>query len=236
MEERLQKIIAAAGICSRRAAEEYLKAGRVTVNGSVAALGDKADAQRDTICLDGKSISLPEKTVCLLLNKPRGYACSLADPHAEHLVTELVAECPVRVYPIGRLDVESEGLLLLTNDGALTHRLLHPSTHVKKIYHVTVSGLRSDSVEKLCAMEELEDGTPIRPVGVKLLREGKNAVLEFTLQEGKKRQIRRMCRRSGLAVKRLRRVAEGCVTLEGVAEGRWRYLTEEELSALGGRG
>jgi len=234
LEERLQKIIAAAGLCSRRAAEEYLKSGRVTVNGKTAALGDKADAEHDIICLDGQRISLPEKTVCLLLNKPRGYACTLSDSHAEHLVTELVGACPVRVYPIGRLDVESEGLLLLTNDGALTHRLLHPSTHVKKIYHVTVSGLRDDSVERLSAMRELEDGTPIQSVAVRLLRHGKNAVLEFTLQEGKKRQIRRMCRRAGLAVKRLCRVAEGGLTLEGVSEGTWRYLTEDELSALGG--
>ena len=121
MEERIQKIIAAAGLCSRRAAEEYLKAGRVTVNGVTASLGDKADAARDDIRLDGKSIALPEETVCLALNKPRGYACSLADPHAEHLVTELVRECPVRVYPIGRLDVESEGLLLLTNEIGRAH-------------------------------------------------------------------------------------------------------------------
>jgi len=232
MEERLQKLIAAAGICSRRAAEEYLRAGRVTVNGRTASLGDKADAEKDTICLDGKAISLPEETVCLLLHKPRGYACTLSDPHVEHLVTELVQQCPIRVYPVGRLDVESEGLLLLTNDGALTHRLIHPSTHVKKIYHVTVSGLREDSVARLCAMRELEDGDPIHPVYVRLLEEGKYALLEFTLQEGKKRQIRRMCRRAGLAVKRLVRISEGGITLGDLPAGKWRYLTEEELSSL----
>jgi len=236
MEERLQKIIAAAGLCSRRTAEEYLNAGRVTVNGVQATLGDKADAICDDIRLDGKSVTIPTRTVCLLLNKPRGYACTLADRHAKHLVTELVADCPVRVYPVGRLDVESEGLLLLTNDGALTHRLLHPSTHVKKIYEVTVSGLREDSVARLCAMDTLEDGTPIQPVAVRLLREGKDAVLEFTLREGKKRQIRRMCRRAGLAVKRLCRVAEGTLTLADLPAGKWRYLTEEELTDLRGEG
>ena len=236
MEERLQKIIAAAGICSRRSAEGYLNEGRVSVNGRIASLGDKADPQCDDIRLDGKRVVLPEETVCLALHKPRGYACTLSDRHAEHLVTELITACPVRVYPIGRLDVESEGLLLLTNDGALTHRLIHPSTHVKKVYHVTVSGLRSDSVARLCDMEELEDGTPIQRVPVRLLQEGKQAVLEFTLQEGKKRQIRRMCRRAGLSVKRLCRMSEGCITLEGLAAGKWRYLTKDELNALNGNG
>lgn len=234
MEERLQKIIAAAGLCSRRTAEAYLKAGRITVNGRVVSLGEKADAEKDDIRLDGQPVSLPEETICILLHKPRGYACTLSDPHAEHLVTELIKECPVRLYPVGRLDVDSEGLLLLTNDGELTHRLLHPATHVKKVYEVTVSGLQSNSVERLCAMRTLEDGTPIQRVAVRLLREGKDSVLEFILQEGKKRQIRRMCRKAGLAVKRLCRVSEGGLTLGELPPGKWRQLTWEELSALKG--
>jgi len=232
LEERLQKIIAAAGICSRRAAESYLSAGRVTVNGRIASLGEKANAEVDEICVDGNPVRLPSETVCLVLNKPKGYACTLADSHAKHLVTELISECPVRVYPVGRLDVESEGLLLLTNDGELTNRLIHPSTHVKKVYHVTVTGLRSDGVERLCALRELEDGTPIQAVAVRLLKEGKTSLLEFTLQEGKKRQIRRMCRKVGLSVKRLCRMSEGMITLGDLKAGEWRYLTKAELASL----
>ena len=235
MEERIQKLIAAAGLCSRRQAEEYLRAGRVTVDGRTARLGDRAAAGA-VIALDGVPIRPREERVCLLLYKPRGYACTLSDPHARHLVTELVDRCGLRVYPVGRLDVDSEGLLLLTNDGALTHRLLHPGGGVEKRYHVTVTGWREDSLERLRALRRLENGEPIRPAGVCLLARTPETVVEFTLREGKKRQIRRMCRQVGLSVRRLCRVSEGGLTLDGLQPGQWRRLTAEEMAALRGEG
>ena len=231
MEERLQKIIASAGLCSRRAAEDYLRAGRVTVNGRAARLGDRADGTRDEICLDGKPIGEREAPVYLMLHKPRGYTCTLSDSHAAHPVTELLAGCGARVYPVGRLDVDSEGLLLLTNDGALSHRLLHPRFGAEKVYHVTVAGLRPDSIQRLRTLREI-DGERIRPVEVELLRAEREAVLSFTLREGKKRQIRRMCRRVGLSVRRLCRVAEHGVLLGDLPVGGCRPLTEEEVAQL----
>lgn len=133
MEERLQKLIANAGLCSRRAAEVLLEQGRVRVNGQRASLGEKADPDRDTVDVDGIPLSRPSSYTYLMLHKPPGYTCTLSDPHAEHLVTELVAGCGVRVYPVGRLDVNSEGLLLLTNDGAFANALIHPSHQVDKM-------------------------------------------------------------------------------------------------------
>lgn len=236
MEERIQKLIAAAGLCSRRAAEEYLRQGKVTVNGRTAALGEKADPAADTILVDGAPLPGRETLRYLLLNKPRGYACSLADPHAEHLVTELLSGCRDRVYPVGRLDVDSEGLLLLTNDGALAHRLLHPSFGVEKVYVVTVTGFRPDTLPRLLALREL-DGEPIAPVEAKVLEDrGGETVLSFTLHQGRKRQIRRMCRRVGLSVRRLKRISEHGISLGDLPEGCWRELNEEEIQRLRGAG
>ncbi|MCI9586510.1 MAG: rRNA pseudouridine synthase [Oscillospiraceae bacterium] len=233
MEERVQKLMAAAGLCSRRTAEEYLRQGRVTVNGQTAHLGDRADLDQDTISVDGVPLHRQEERTYILLHKPRGYACTLSDPHAAHIVTELLTGCPARVYPVGRLDVDSEGLLLLTDDGALAQRLLHPSGGVEKRYHVTVSGLREDSLSRLQALRDL-DGEPIRPVEVRVFENGPPPVIEFTLHEGKKRQIRRMCRRVGLSVRRLCRVSEGGLTLRGLPPGHWRNLTEAEIALLWG--
>ncbi len=233
MEERVQKLMAAAGLCSRRAAEEILRQGRVTVNGRVASLGDRADPDRDTVAVDGAALPGREEKVYLLLHKPRGYACTLSDPHAVRLVTELLTGCTARVYPVGRLDVDSEGLLLLTNDGALAQRLLHPGGGVEKRYRVTAAGLREDSISRLRALRDL-DGEPIRPAEIRLLEEGPPAVLEFVLHEGKKRQIRRMCSRVGLSVRRLCRISEGGLTLDGLPPGHWRYLTGEEIAMLRG--
>ena len=235
MEERLQKIIANAGICSRRAAEELLAAGRVTVNGRVATLGQKADLARDMVAVDGKAVAATETFTYLMLHKPRGYACTLSDPHARRLVTDLVADCGARVYPVGRLDVASEGLLLLTNDGAFAHAVLHPSHQVDKVYHVTVAGYGPGKGTALAALRDLE-GEPIRPAGVAVLEErGNTALLEITIHEGKKRQIRRMCAAVGLKVLRLRRVAEDGLMLGDLSAGRWRPLTEEEIARCLGR-
>lgn len=234
MEERLQKLLSAAGVCSRRAAEDYLTAGRVTVNGETARLGQKADLDRDEILVDGAPLKGPEKWVYLMLNKPRGYVTTLSDEQGRPTVVELTADAGVRVYPVGRLDLDSEGLLLLTNDGALTARLLHPSHEVDKTYRVQVYGPVAGAAEKLAAIRDLR-GEPIRPARVRCLWQGeKTAELEITIHEGKNRQIRRMCARCDLKVKRLRRVREHTLELGDLPPGQWRYLTEAEVAELKG--
>ena len=232
MEERLQKLLSAAGVCSRRTAEDYLTAGRVTVNGRTARLGQKADPDRDRILVDGRPLAPRAEPVYLLLNKPRGYVTTLSDEKGRRTVAELVADCGQRVYPVGRLDLDSEGLLLLTNDGDWAQRLLHPKHEVEKTYHVSVSGPVAGAAERLAAVTDLE-GEPIRPARVEVLRQtAGTAVLAVTIHEGKNRQIRRMCAQCGLTVKRLRRVREGTVELGTLPSGKWRYLTEEELKSI----
>ena len=234
MEERLQKLLSAAGVCSRRAAEDYLTAGRVTVNGETARLGQKADLDRDEILVDGAPLKGPDKWVYLMLNKPRGYVTTLSDEQGRPTVAELTADAGVRVYPVGRLDLDSEGLLLLTNDGSLTARLLHPSHEVDKTYRVQVYGPVAGAAEKLAAIRDLR-GEPIRPARVRCLWQGeKTAELEITIHEGKNRQIRRMCARCDLKVKRLRRVREHTLELGDLPPGQWRYLTEAEVAELKG--
>ena len=227
--ERLQKLIAAAGLCSRRTAEEWIAAGRVSVNGAAAAVGQSADLARDTVCVDGVPITPPERRVYLMLNKPRGYVTTLSDERGRPTAAELVAGCGERVYPVGRLDLDSEGLLLFTNDGAWMQRILHPSHEIEKTYQVTVAGAVENAAPRLAALREI-DGEPIRPAKVTLLRGGREtAELSVTIHEGKNRQIRRMCAAVGLHVKRLRRVREHTLSLGGLPEGRWRELTAEEL-------
>ena len=200
MKERLQKIIAAAGICSRRAAEELLRQGRVRVNGQPAALGDQADPESDTVTVDGQPLRRDTR----------------------------------RVYPVGRLDMDSEGLLLMTNDGAWMQRLLHPSHQIEKEYRVTVTGPVEGAAQRLAAIRDLE-GERIRPARVReLWRDGSKAALSVTIHEGKNRQIRRMCRQAGLAVRRLQRVREHTLTLGDLPVGQWRYLTQQELRDLEG--
>lgn len=232
MEERLQKLLSAAGVCSRRAAETYLTAGRVTVNGEPARLGQKADPDRDEILVDGRPLTPRATPVYILLNKPRGYVTTLSDERGRKTVAELVADCGARVYPVGRLDLDSEGLLLLTNDGDWAQHLLHPSHEVEKTYHVSVFGPVAGAAARLAAMTDLE-GEPIRPARVEVLRQtARTAVLAVTIHEGKNRQIRRMCTRCGLTVKRLRRVQEGPLKLGNLPSGKWRDLTENEVEAL----
>ena len=234
MTERLQKIIARSGLCSRRAAEDLLRAGKVQVNGLVAALGDQADPETDEITVDGCPLATKPKEVYLMLHKPRGYVTTLSDEYGRKTAAELVADCGERVFPVGRLDKESEGLLLFTNDGALMQRLIHPSGEVDKTYHVTVRGALEGAVNKLSALRDVE-GEPIRPARVRLLeRRSKELLLEIVIHEGKNRQIRRMCRQCGLEVARLQRVGEHTLTLDNLAPGRWRYLTEDEVKILKG--
>ena len=232
MEERLQKLLSAAGVCSRRAAEGYITEGRVTVNGIPAELGQRADPEKDDIRLDGKPISCPERPVYLLLNKPRGYVTTLSDEQGRKTVAELVRDCGVRVYPVGRLDLDSEGLLLMTNDGALMQRLIHPSGEIDKTYQVSVYGPVQGCAVRLASLTNLE-GEPIRSARVEVLRQTRQtAELSVTIHEGKNRQIRRMCAACGLTVKRLRRVREHTLELGDLPAGKWRYLTQEEVKAL----
>ena len=233
MTERLQKIIARAGICSRRAAEELLREGRVSVNGKTAQLGDSADMECDAIAVDGRSLAArPPEEVYVMLNKPRGYVTTMSDELGRKTAAELVADCGARVLPVGRLDKESEGLLLFTNDGALIQKLIHPKGEVDKVYRVTVRGALDGAAERLSALRDVE-GEPIRAAQVKELRRGeKDALLQVVIHEGKNRQIRRMCRQCGLEVLRLQRVAEHTLTLGDLKVGQWRYLTAQEVQAL----
>ena len=206
--------------------------GRVRVNGEAAFIGQRADSARDEITVDGVPIARVEQKRYLMLNKPRGYVCTLSDEKGRPTVAELVKDCGARVYPVGRLDLDSEGLLLLTNDGAWMQRLLHPRYEVEKTYHVTVAGEIHGCDKRLAAMTAL-DGEPIRRAQVRVLRQGRDiALLSITIHEGKNRQIRRMCAACGLHVKRLQRVREHTLTLGDLPPGAWRNLTEQELLAI----
>ena len=232
MKERLQKILSAAGVCSRRAAEGYLTAGRITVNGEMAQLGQQADPETDDIRVDGVPLDREPEAVYLMLNKPRGYVTTVSDEQGRKTVMDLLTGVHTRIYPVGRLDRDSEGLLLLTNDGALTQRLLHPSHEVSKEYHVTVSGPVKHAAENLRRIRDVA-GMAIRPAEVQMLRrEGNRAELRIVIHEGRNRQIRRMCARCGLEVLRLQRVREHCLELGTLPLGQWRYLTAAEIAAL----
>ena len=231
--ERIQKILSSAGVCSRRQAEQYILDGRVSVNGTVASLGDRADAQSDRIELDGKPISVETEKLYLMLNKPRGYVTTLSDEKGRPTVAELVRDCGQRVYPVGRLDMDSDGLLLLTNDGAFAQKLAHPSHETDKEYHVTVSGKLEGCEARLAALTELEDGTPIVPATVRVIRkEGGRWILSVVIHQGLNRQVRRMCALAELKVHRLQRVREGNLRLGELPQGRWRMLTLTEQEML----
>lgn len=232
MKERLQKILSAAGVCSRRASEGYLTAGRITVNGEMAQLGQQADPETDDIRVDGVPLDREPEAVYLMLNKPRGYVTTVSDEQGRKTVMDLLTGVHTRIYPVGRLDRDSEGLLLLTNDGALTQRLLHPSHEVSKEYHVTVSGPVEHAAENLRRIRDVA-GMAIRPAEVQMLRrKGNRAELRIVIHEGRNRQIRRMCARCGLEVLRLQRVREHCLELGTLPLGQWRYLTAAEIAAL----
>ncbi|MCC8120634.1 MAG: rRNA pseudouridine synthase [Oscillospiraceae bacterium] len=234
MEERLQKILSAAGACSRRKAEDWIRAGRVLVNGETATIGQKADPDRDTITLDGKPVGPEEEPpVYYMLHKPPGYVTTLSDEQGRASVADLIGEIPLRVWPVGRLDRNSEGLLLLTNDGALTHRLLHPGFQVEKQYHVWVTGPVEWGLTVLRGPLTL-DGQLLAPVQVEVLSsQGERcACLNFVLRQGKKRQIRRMCAAADLKVERLVRVREGPLCLGDLQPGKYRHLTETEIQSL----
>mgnify|MGYP001117477341 CR=1 FL=1 len=222
MEERIQKLISACGLASRRAAEGWIIAGRVTVNGEKAHLGDRADLDRDTVVVDGRPLTPGGGRTYLMLNKPRGYVTTLSDEKG-------------RVYPVGRLDMDSEGLLLLTDDGALTHQMLHPSHEVDKEYLVWVTGNVHKALPILSAPMTL-DGELLSPAQVRRGRDsGGVHQLSITIHQGKNRQVRRMCAQAGLEVLRLKRVREGPLALDrSLKAGQWRNLTDRELLELTG--
>lgn len=232
MKERLQKILSSRGIASRRRAEEMISAGRVTVNGGIAVLGDSADSEQDEILVDGKPLPRGVEYVYILLNKPRGYVTTLSDEKGRPNAAQLVADCGIRVYPVGRLDMDSEGLLLFTNDGRFANRLMHPSHEISKTYCVTVKGFTHSRMRRLSEPMYL-DGYRLQIPEITVAQEdGTKAILSIRIHEGRNRQVRRMCAIAGMQVTRLVRVAEGPVLLGDLASGRWRYLTSEELSKL----
>ena len=235
MEERLQKLISACGLASRRTAEAWITAGRVTVNGARAGLGDRADLERDRVEVDGVPLRPRREHTYLMLHKPRGYVTTLSDEKGRRTVADLVAGCGARVWPVGRLDLDSEGLLLLTDDGELTNLLLHPRHKVEKEYLVWVTGNVEKAIPLLSSPMEL-DGEAVAPAQVRRGRTtGGVSQLSVTIRQGKNRQVRRMCAQAGLTVLRLKRVREGALPLDrSLRPGQWRPLTPEELAALRG--
>ena len=235
MRERLQKLISGAGFCSRRAAEELIAAGRVFVNGAPASLGDSADPELDTVEVDGVRLSAPAERMYIMLNKPRGYVTTLSDEKGRRTVAQLVAGAGRRLYPVGRLDLMSEGLLILTDDGEAANALMHPAHEVEKARAISESvRLSAAQLAAMSALREIE-GKPIRRPRISPLRpDGENARLRFVIHEGRNREVRRICAHAGLEVLRLVRVAEGELRLGDLRPGRWRSLTEAELKYIRG--
>ena len=232
MKERLQKILSARGVASRRKAEAMIEAGRVTVNGLAAALGDSADPDADEIRIDGKLLPREQSFVYLMLNKPRGFVTTMSDEKGRPTAVQLVADCGTRVYPVGRLDMDSEGLLLFTNDGEFANRMTHPRQELDKVYEVWVNRYTPGAEGEL-AKPVVLDGYKIRPPKVELLSsQGSTARFRITIHEGRNRQIRRMCESAGMYCTRLRRIQEGKLVLGDLPKGKWRYLTQEEVARL----
>ena len=233
MSERVQKIIAAAGLLSRRAAEEKIARGAVTVNGRVIALGERADAEHDTICVDGVPLPESERKRYVMLHKPRGFVTTMKDERGRREVTELLRDIPERLYPVGRLDMDSEGLLLFTNDGDFAKRLTHPSHEIEKVYRTWVEGEDVEAGAELLRRPMALDGYPLAPAKVSLhAMTPTGAVLDITIHEGRNRQVRRMCEQAGLKVTRLKRIREGALSLGSLPRGKWRELTGEEIHSL----
>ena len=230
---RLQKFFSENGIMSRRACEDELNAGHIAINGRVAKPGDKIDPTQDTVTWNGAVIRPRKKEYTyIMLNKPRGYITSTSDPEGRRCVTELLTGINSRVYPVGRLDRVSEGLLLLTDDGELTNRLTHPGHNIPKIYRVKVDGHPTEEQIKILSSPLEIDGYKIQPVRVEVTPEETDTVLHMYLYEGRNRQIRKMCEIAGITIRRLSRVAIGKLKLGGLAVGKWRHLEKEEVEYL----
>lgn len=233
MTERIQKIIASRGITSRRKAEELICAGRVTCSGRVCRLGERADPDKDIILLDGKPIPSGGEYTYIMLHKPRGYVTTLSDEKGRKNAAQLVSDCGQRVYPVGRLDMDSEGLLLFTNDGEFANRLMHPKHEVNKTYRVFVANYSPERLERL-SLPVTIDGYAIAKPTVRLvsIEESGKAQLEVVIHEGRNRQVRKMCAMAGMTVLRLVRIGEGMLKLGNLPLGKWRRLTADEVKQL----
>lgn len=232
MQQRIQKILSARGVASRRKAEELIRSGCVTVNGKVVSLGDSADPDVDRILVSGEELPPAQGYVYIMLNKPRGYVTTLSDEKGRPDAAQLVKECGVRVYPVGRLDMDSEGLLLFTNNGDFANAVMHPSHRTDKVYEVQVTGYTAGA-EVLLERPIILDGYRIRKPDVVLCSaNGEKAKLWVTIHEGRNRQVRRMCEAAGMKVIRLKRIQEGNLLLGNLASGQWRYLSEAEIEKL----
>ncbi len=230
---RLQKFLSECGVASRRKSEELILQGKVKVNGVTVSLGDKVDPKRDTVTVSGKKITKAKGKTYLMLHKPRGFITTMSDEMDRKCVAQLVADAPARVYPIGRLDRESEGMLLFTNDGEFANALTHPSRHVPKTYRVTVRP--SITEDQLTAITQgiIIDDRKTAPAEVRVISKEENrVVLEIVLYEGRNREIRKMCEEIGLEVARLKRTAVGSIKLGMLKQGDWRELTEDEVRKL----
>ena len=235
-EERIQKVMADQGLCSRRAAEQVIREGRVKLNGHPVKVGDKMDINHDVLTVDNEKIRIVKKQerYYILLHKPRGYVTTVSDELGRKTVMDLVKDVPARIFPVGRLDKDSEGLLLMTNDGTFANMLMHPSHGISKLYRVTVRPRATE--QQIVQMTEgvvLDDGVKTQPAVINVVvDEPERTVLEMTIHEGKNREIRRMCETVGLEVVRLKRNAEGAVKLGMLQPGQYRELTKAEINAL----
>ncbi|HEX3038404.1 MAG TPA: pseudouridine synthase [Oscillospiraceae bacterium] len=230
---RLQKMLADSGVASRRKAEEMIRAGLVKVNGAVAQIGDKVDAKNDKVTVHGRHIITNVHNVYVMLHKPRGFITTMSDEMDRKCVAELVSEIPERIYPVGRLDRDSEGLLLMTNDGAFANAMTHPSMHIPKTYRVTIRPSINEDQMTQMSVGMVIDGRKTAPADVHIVSQEPNrVVLEIVLYEGRNRQIRNMCEQLGLEVARLKRIAVGPVKLGMLQPGKWRELTNDEVKKL----
>lgn len=230
---RLQKFLAESGVASRRKSEELIESGKVKVNGHVASIGDKVNPKKDTVTVNGKKIVKQKDNTYIVLHKPRGFITTMSDEMDRKCVAELIKDVKVRVFPVGRLDRDSEGMLIFTNDGEFANALTHPTKHVPKTYRVTVRP--SISEEQLTALTEgiIIDDRKTAPAEVHVVTKEENrVVLEIILYEGRNRQIRKMCEEVGLEVARLKRTAIGSIKLGMLKQGAWRHLTDDEVRKL----
>ena len=234
-QERLQKFLSECSVASRRKSEELIREGKVRVNGKIAQIGDKVDPKKDTVTVSGKKVVVVKQKYYIMLNKPRGYVTTMSDELGRKCVAELVADVGAQVYPVGRLDKDSEGLLLLTNDGEFANAVMHPRKHIPKTYRVTVrSNINDAQVEKLENGIDIEgDGRDTLPASVRIIeKSAERSVFEITIYEGRNRQIRKMCEQVSLDVIRLKRNSVGSVKLGMLKVGKWRELTEDEVHRL----
>lgn len=232
---RLQKLLADMGVASRRKSEQLIIDGLVKVNGNVAKIGDKVDPSKDKVFVRGKKLSVASRSsyYYIMLNKPRGYVTTMSDEMGRKCVAELVSDIPARVYPVGRLDRDSEGLLLMTNDGEFANLVMHPKRHIYKVYRVTVRpSINEEQINSMCTGMEI-DGRKTAPCEVRVIqRQEGRVVLEIVLHEGRNRQIRKMCEQLGLEVARLKRTEIGQVKLGMLQPGKWRSLTQDEYKKI----